>query len=535
MARSILKALQFSYRASLRNDAKRFSQSLSNPQLIQNSKLQSTLSKNSDSVYGKKFGFSQIDSVKAFQSKVPIVDYDELEPYIDNIKAGYKNVLTCEPTIMLERSGGSTSTTKYIPYSQSLLNEFSAATNAWLFDLYRNNSKLNGTEAYWSVSPISQDESESIGGVPIGFEDETEYFNPLARWALNQMFAVPASVRKIKDDLAWQEATALYLLKSRNLGIISVWSPTFLSVLMRYISDNWRSLLNQLPAKRRCEVAASRDNSSELNGELIWPCLSVISCWSDGISRDFCQNLRTFFPTVFIQGKGILATEGVVSIPWLKHSVGRKGHISHGGVVAINSHFYEFIDLNDEKSIPKTVSELKPGAEYSPILTTAGGLYRYQLKDIIRCCGFSENTPEIEFVNKLDRVSDFCGEKINANQVDFAVDKAITSLGIDVSFLLLSARHQEPLYYTLFVDSNEPNNRLQQFSRSIESYLKTGHHYQHCLSRGQLLPMRVKRIKNGWKQYQSHLLSQGQRLGDIKPTRLDARFDWHNIFIESRI
>jgi hypothetical protein len=197
----------------------------------QQTKLTDFLERNKDTVYGKQFGYDNIKSIEEFQDRVPIVDYDALAPYIDRMAAGEENVLCNEPVRIFERSGGSTSANKLIPYTQTLLDEFSAATNAWLYDLYSKGNLL-GTQSYWSVSPASQERTTTPGGTPIGFEDDTEYFSPVIRWALNQMLAVPGDVSRMHDVEEWRRETAIGLLTSTNLGFISVWSPTFLTILI---------------------------------------------------------------------------------------------------------------------------------------------------------------------------------------------------------------------------------------------------------------------------------------------------------------
>ena len=532
MASTILSVLQRAYIASLLRDSRRYSRAIRKPADIQSRKLDRVLAKNAATVYGSKLGFSGISSIAEFRKKVPVVGYDDIEPYIQQICAGYQNVLTSDPVMMLERSGGSTSTTKYIPYTQALLNEFSAATNPWLHNLYTRIPGLIGTKSYWSVSPVSHNETTTSGGVPVGFEEETEYFNPVAKWSLEQMLCVPSSVRHITCDREWKHQTCRHLLQEKNLGFISVWSPTFLLALMEYIQANTDALAEDLPrdARRRLYTAIDRSRSG-VNGETLWPNLKVISCWSDGISADFSTRLRDYFPEVFIQGKGLLATEGVITIPLDKTPQDAESDlISHGGVLAVNSHFYEFIDLNNESAAPRLAHELERGGVYSPIITTSGGLYRYHLKDIVECTGFRRNTPELTYVNKLDRVSDLCGEKIHANQADKAIKLASRETGINTRFALIAPRKKPPLHYTLFIESDGPTEKLKEFTTIVEQYLETGHHYSYCRQRGQLGPMDIQPVKEGWKQYQEHLSSKGQRIGDIKPTHLDARYDWHQVF-----
>lgn len=60
------------------------------------------------------------------------------------------------------------------------------------------------------------------------------------------------------------------------------------------------------------------------------------------------------------------------------------------------------------------------------ILTTSGGFYRYDLKDLIQVTDFYREVPVIRFLGKADKVSDRFGEKLN----EVFVQDALAGLGI---------------------------------------------------------------------------------------------------------
>src|SRR5262249_11520043 len=91
----------------------------------------------------------------------------------------------------------------------------------------------------------------------------------------------------------------------------------------------------------------------------LWPRLKLISCWTSAAAQERSQELHERFPGIAVQGKGLLATEGVVSIPLVEYG---------GCVPAYTSHFLEF--LEDAGTVPKLVHELEAGREYSVIITT---------------------------------------------------------------------------------------------------------------------------------------------------------------------
>ena len=74
--------------------------------------------------YGKKYGFSSINSPKDFRKQVPVSDYERLKPYIQRMMDGEKNILWPGRVEMFSKSSGTTSAkSKFIPVSQQNFDE----------------------------------------------------------------------------------------------------------------------------------------------------------------------------------------------------------------------------------------------------------------------------------------------------------------------------------------------------------------------------------------------------------------------------
>lgn len=524
MSRPLLRVLHAAQRLSFERPWRRFEQAARRPDRAQLGRLQAILLAHAGTAYGQAHGFERVTSLAGWQSRVPIVDYDALAPWIERVARGEARVLSGDPVLMLERSGGSTDTNKLIPYTKGLLAEFSAATEPWLRDLHAKRPRLFGTRSYWSISPATRQHETTEGGLPIGFEDDTDYFHPLVAWALKKMMAVPGSVARLPDMDRWRRSTAEHLLAADDLGLISVWSPTFLTNLMRFIEADLEGLLSGLTPARAAAIRERLDRRGRLTGECLWPRLEVVSSWTDGVAARFIPELQRWFPATPIQGKGLLATEGVVTFPLWGHS---------GAVVAVASAFYEFIDLQHPTSAPLLAHELRPGGEYSPLLTTSGGLHRYHLKDVVRCVGRYRQTPLLRFVGKLDKTSDLVGEKVTARQVEEGVAIGESAAGVRLDFALLAPTFDDDgaaPRYTLYVEARADDAQLTAVAHAVEAHLATGHHYRYARELGQLGPLQWRRVEGGWATYQATCQAHGQRAGDIKPTPLDPRPIWAEAF-----
>ncbi|MEK6625132.1 MAG: GH3 auxin-responsive promoter family protein, partial [Bdellovibrionota bacterium] len=323
--------IQGLYLKHLERSYHHFKFAIHHPKVVQNNRLKVILKTNQNTQYGKKYNFASISSVKEYQNQVPIADYDSIERHIRSCAAGNKNILCNEKIKLMELSGGSSGPEKLIPYTKGLLQEFSAAIDPWLFNLYSSIPELKGTRSYWAISPIHRTARITSGGIPIGIDDDLEYFGPLSRMLLNEFMLSSKGIAKCVDINQWRFKTAKLLLACTDLGMISVWSPTFLLLLLEYIESEAHNFL------------LGTDRFSPGNLSAIWPKLKLISCWTDASSSLFIPKLRRWFPHVTIQSKGLLAVEGIVSIPLSDID---------GSVLAVGGHFLEFIELAKPNSSP---------------------------------------------------------------------------------------------------------------------------------------------------------------------------------------
>ena len=102
-----------------RGESRAFHQATASIQRQQKELLQSTLRENAECSYGREHRFAKIKSLEDFQQHVPICDYESLRLKIEEIASGGQGVLTSEPVLMLEPTGGSSGGSRLIPYRNS--------------------------------------------------------------------------------------------------------------------------------------------------------------------------------------------------------------------------------------------------------------------------------------------------------------------------------------------------------------------------------------------------------------------------------
>jgi hypothetical protein len=525
------------------------------------------LRRNASSDFGRRHDFASIRSVAEYQARVPLSTYEDYQAAIEAIGAGQPEVLTQEPVLLLEPTSGSTAATKHIPYTATLKAEFQRAIALWMVDLFSHTPALFGGQAYWSVTPVTQRNQRTSGGMPLGFEEDSEYFGGWQRYLIQTVMAVPPLVRLIDDMETFRYVTLLFLLRSRALAFISVWNPTFLSLLVNRLPDWWPQLsadiaagtlstpaplapdlqqqltsLNRPDPRRAEEIRAifqTANDSAALHAQL-WPHLRLISCWAEAQAALYIPQLARLFPQAKIQGKGLIATEGFISFPLTNQP---------GAALALRSHFFEFLPIaeNVQRSTfnVQLAHHLQPGQQYAVVITTGGGLYRYQLHDLVEVVGFWGTCPLLRFIGKEAYISDWFGEKLNERHVNQSLAELFARHALQPAFGMLacenldathfpSALHLESGHfaYTLFIEAPTlTDDILRLLGSELETALQENYHYRYCRELGQLGPVRVFRInRDALAAYLSFCQTHGQRAGDIKPVALHRLGGWSQVF-----
>jgi hypothetical protein len=255
----------------------------------------------------------------------------------------------------------------------------------------------------------------------------------------------------------------------------------------------------------------------------LWPKLEVISCWRHGPSELYAQNLRQYFPTTEIQGKGLVATEAFVSLPFQEGA---------DPALAVTSHFFEFQEPATGRIL--LAHEVQIGAVYRVIVTTGGGLYRYPLGDLVEVTGFVHQAPCLKFIGREGNTSDLFGEKLHGFFVEKLILQSLSNHQIKPTFFLLAPHvFGTKTAYVLFLDAlmiPHPEALMSE----IESGLMQNFHYAHCRRLGQLGPAGLFQISRKTSSpeavFQQVMVSRGVKLGDVKMVPLDSHTEWAHLF-----
>tara|TARA_Y100001954_G_scaffold62087_2_gene67610 strand:- start:2293 stop:3882 length:1590 start_codon:yes stop_codon:yes gene_type:complete len=448
--------------------------------------------------------------VKAFGPS----QYNDWLDFIEREKSGER--VFAEKPFLYQPTSGSSHKEKWIPYTQSMMDEFKSAIFPWLFDLFQNFPEIGKGDHYWSLSWLPTN-MRGKGRT----NDDLSYFPTLHRWLIGKCLCVPPSVTLANTVEASRLATCVYLVTARNLTFIFIWGPTFFLELIEFMMSNRELIISMLekgsweefssdlesvkPIKDKESAFLLKSFKDKLNSEdllKLWPRLSLISCWDTGTSSVYAKKLQDLFPRTYIQGKGLFATEGVVTIPF-------RGDYT----LAYRSHFYEFLSLDSGKVIPAW--ELEVGMRVSPLISAGNGLLRYHLKDELRVEKGVSSPLSLVFqgrVEGLDMVGEKMGEEVARNLLE--------SLGVDkkkpVSLLGVQNGQERPFYLALFQGEELEKDEIKSLEERGEEALLNHFHYKLARELNQLGHLRVKVFPAATDYYLDLKKKSGMVEGDIK-------------------
>ena len=182
-----------------------------------------------------------------------------------------------------------------------------------------------------------------------------------------------------------------------------------------------------------------------------WPEHCLLGNWTGGSMASYLRHYPSFYGTMPVRDVGLIASEGRMTIPLEDNTP--------SGVLDITTHFFEFIPEDEKDSPNPTVllpHELVEGRNYFILFTTSYGLYRYDIHDVVRCTGFFNKTPMLQFLNKGSYFSNLTGEKISEYQITGSMAEILRELDRTLNiYSIAPVWSDEQPFYGLFVESGD--------------------------------------------------------------------------------
>ncbi|WP_290524680.1 GH3 auxin-responsive promoter family protein [Alcanivorax sp.] len=496
---------------------RRFARSLPSLEAVQRENLARLLGQVAGMPAHARAGLSPDMSWERFAAAQPVTDYDHWRESVEAHRTRGESRMTGSPVNRFQPTSGSTSAIKWVPYSKQFLGELDNAISPWVVDLYRQYPGLMKGRHYWSMSWVPTSLRESMSDE---VNDDLQLMSLGKRLVAGATQSVPqnVSLARTSDDSLF--ATLAWLAADRSLSMMSIWSPTFGLGLLKSLalwrheiadvlqSGDWGDHMHGVgnPGCPRSPRAAALlrewDGSLDANFfKALWPSLALLSAWDTAASAPWAKQLHALLPQAAFQGKGLWATEGVVTIPYQgEHTL------------AYRSHVYEFQDPDDGAIYAPW--ELETGQRVMPLLSTGSGMLRYKLKDLVRVDGFNQGVPILTFLGRAG-TTDLVGEKLTAPVLDEAIERLGLPAGVTpvCTVAVDNAGHGKPGYLLLLEGLPE---QAGDAGERLEAQLLEHFHYQLARNLGQLEPVRCVINPAMRERYLHQCRQRGMIEGNIK-------------------
>jgi hypothetical protein len=259
------------------------------------------------------------------------------------------------------------------------------------------------------------------------------------------------------------------------------------------------------PQRAKALEEARSARAGELKPVDYWPRVSLIGCWKGGTVGHYLDKFDDWFNpdgrrSVPVRDWGYLSSEARGSIPLSDE--GSKGALT----VATN--FFEFVPVDDLAANPDdssawtflTVGDLEMDKEYYIFVTTTGGLYRYDINDVIQVAGRYNETPEIVFLRKGRGMTNITGEKLSVNQVIEAFQQVSPETGAIVDHFKAEADTENSRYVFKAEFVGPVEEALQRtLLAGLDNYLKKVNiEYKAKRDSGRLRAPILQVMRAGW-------------------------------------
>lgn len=328
------------------------------PNEVQQELFDQLISRGAKTVYGKKFGFESIKSVSDYKSRVPVVTYEELFPYIEGLMKGKQNQLWPTEVRWFARSSGTTNArSKFIPVSNEALEDCHYKGGKDLLSIYVNN---------YPETKMFTGKNLVIGG-----SQQVNQFDRNVKSYYGDVSAV-----LLKNLPFWAQ---MVRTPSLEIALMEEWEEKIEKIAHHTIDENVTSI-SGVPTWTVVLLERILELKKARHIKEVWPNLEVFihgavsftpyeKLFKSLIPSDTMHYMETYN-----------ASEGFFGIQDQTDSKDMLLMLDYGI-------FYEFLPADEwDKEDPKALNldEVELHKNYALIISTNAGLWRYKIGDTVR-------------------------------------------------------------------------------------------------------------------------------------------------------
>jgi GH3 auxin-responsive promoter len=408
----------------------------------QNGVLFSQLFMAEATVYGQKYRFKDIRNYHDFTQQVPVVRYEEIEPYIHRAQLGEKDVLWPGYTKQFAKSSGTTNAkSKFIPISEASLLDCHYKAGKDLVAIYVNNhpeSKL------FERKNLRLGGSFQLQGLDSKAGDLSAILiENLPLWV--EIINTPSRKVSLMDEWESKLKAMVNEIKHEDVGSLTG-VPSWMMVL-----------LQKLQAETKVDHIAQ-----------LWPNLEAF--FHGGISfLPYQEQYKNMMGKPINYYEIYNASEGFFAIQD-RHGADDMLLMLDYGV------FYEFINIEDAH-LPHpptfTLDQVEIGRNYAMVITTNGGLWRYLIGDTVR---FTSLSPyRIKISGRTKQYINAFGEELMVENVEMALKKVCANTQSQIKEYsgapIFMSQNQKGAHEWMFEFSQLPQD-MAEFAQKFDQELK---------------------------------------------------------------
>ncbi|KKL07283.1 hypothetical protein LCGC14_2587570, partial [marine sediment metagenome] len=460
---------------------------VNNPIETQQRVFENLLQKAAKTKFGVDHNFSKITSHQSFIEHVPIRDYEELKPYVEQVVAGHSDILWPGKPVYFAKTSGTTSGAKYIPITDtSIKHQVNASRNAILNYIHEtgNADFVDGKMIFLQGSPILQEKNGiklgRLSGISAHYVPNYLQKNRLPSWQTNCIEDWETKVNAIVDETVDQDMTVI-------AGIPS-WVQMYFERLQaktdKKVGELFRNFklfiyggVNYEPYRAKFENLIGR----KVNSIELFPASEGFFAYQDSQKE---------------KGMLLLLDAGI---------------------------FYEFVKADEfynQNAKRITLREVQINTNYVMIISTDAGLWAYNLGDTIQ---FISIMPyKIIVSGRIKHFISAFGEHVIAKEVEEAMQHAIASTDARINEFTVAPQinpdgEQLPYHEWLVEFEKEPSD-IEKFIEILDSSLQKQNSYYFDLIEGKILQrLIVTTIKSGG--FNDYMKSKGKLGGQNKVQR----------------
>ncbi len=371
----------------------------SNPEDVQKGQLMDLVKKASGTQHGKKYDFASIKTIKDFQERVPVQKYEQVEPLIDIIKRGEKNILWPGEIKWFAKSSGTTSSkSKFIPVSRESLEDCHFRGGKDVLAIYNN------------LYP--ENEIFSGKGLTLGGSQQLNQFN-------NDSFYGDLSAILIGNLPFWVN---FIRTPDQSIALMDKWEEKLVKMTEATLNENVTSL-SGVPSWFLVLLKHLIEHTGKQNLLEIWPNLELFI--HGGIDfGPYREQYKKLIPSDKMHYlETYNASEGFFAIQNDPQDSSMLLMLDYGI-------FYEFVPMEEwGKDYPKalTIEDVELNTNYAIVISTNGGLWRYAVGDTVKFT--SKHPHKIIITGRTKHFINAFGEELIIDNSNKAIDHACNVTG----------------------------------------------------------------------------------------------------------